>query len=151
MRRMRDLIGPLAAFMLAAAVVARRLDALEVRGRSMLPTLHPGDRLLAARLRRAPRPGEIVLAADPRDPSRELVKRVIAADASGVRLGGDNAAFSTDARAFGAVPAHAVRWRVVARYWPVRRIGRLPASPRLESVDDGGEPAMRHPGEPRGG
>lgn len=124
MRRLRGLVGSLA-FVLAAAVVARRLDAVEVRGRSMLPTLCPGDRLLAVRLRRAPRPGEIVLAADPRNPSRELVKRVVTADASGVRLRGDNPAFSTDARVFGAVPAQAVRWRVVARYWPIRRAGRL--------------------------
>ena len=48
--RPRGLIWPLA--LLLGAVAARRwTDVVEVRGRSMLPTLLPGDRLLVARLR----------------------------------------------------------------------------------------------------
>jgi nickel-type superoxide dismutase maturation protease len=95
----------------------RRLDVVEVRGRSMEPTFRPGDRLLVVRAR--PRVGDVVLAADPRAPHRELIKRVARIDADGVWLAGDNAERSTDARTFGAVPSTEVRWRAVARYWPL--------------------------------
>jgi nickel-type superoxide dismutase maturation protease len=146
MRRVRGLIGPLVACLALALALARwRLDVVEVRGRSMAPTLLPGDRLLALRLRRVPRPGEIVLAPDPRDPSRELVKRVQAVDATGVTLRGDNPAFSTDARAFGVIPADRVGWRIVARVWPVRHAAPLHRRPRLEVLDEGGEPACAVP------
>jgi nickel-type superoxide dismutase maturation protease len=112
---------------LAAGAAARRwLDAVEVRGRSMSPALVPGDRLLVEAWsfeRRMPRPGEVVLAADPRRPGHELVKRVAAvdADAASLDLRGDDPGASTDSRAFGAVPIAAVRWRVLARYWPLTR------------------------------
>jgi nickel-type superoxide dismutase maturation protease len=108
----------------ALVAAARRLDVVEVRGSSMSPTLMPGDRLIVVRTRRA-RPGLVVLAADPRDGSRELVKRVSAVSDAGVTITGDNPAASTDGRAFGAIPAEAVRWRVALRYWPPRRIGRV--------------------------
>ena len=105
--------------LVAVAVIARRwLDVVEVRGQSMSPTLLPGDRLLVARLVRAPMPGELVLAPDPRASSRELVKRVAGVGGSNVVLRGDNPVASTDARTFGSLPASAVRWRVVLRYWP---------------------------------
>ena len=112
----------------------------------MAPTLLPGDRLLAIRLARSPRVGEVVLAPDPRATSRELVKRVAGIDGNAITLRGDNPAASTDARSFGQLPVSAVRWRVVLRYWPRDRIGRLPASPpRLAFVDEGGEPACPFP------
>ena len=143
--RPRDLLWPLLA--VAALIGARRwLDVVEVRGRSMAPTLLPGDRLLVARL--PARPGDVVLAADPRRRERELVKRVTRIDALGLTLRGDNPAFSTDARDFGVVPADAVRWRVVARYWPLDRIGRIPpavAPTPLDLLDVGGEPACTFP------
>ncbi|HEX9634819.1 MAG TPA: nickel-type superoxide dismutase maturation protease [Candidatus Limnocylindria bacterium] len=116
---------------LAAGAAARRwLDAVEVRGGSMAPTLLPGDRLLVESstfTRRRPRAGELVLAPDPRDPARELVKRVAAADseAGKLELRGDAPGASTDSRAFGAVPSASVQWRVLARYWPPSRVGRL--------------------------
>jgi nickel-type superoxide dismutase maturation protease len=150
MRRARGLVGPLVACLALAAVLrlaARTLDVVEVRGRSMAPTLLPGDRLLVARLDRAPRRGEIVLAADPRDPERELVKRVAAVEVGAVRLRGDNPQFSTDARVFGAVPISTVRWRVVARSWPLSRIGRPGPAPdgAFGFVEEGGEPACAVP------
>jgi nickel-type superoxide dismutase maturation protease len=116
---------------LAAAAAARRwLDVVEVRGTSMAPTLLPGEWLLVERrtfTRRSPRAGEIVLAPDPRDRTRELVKRVVAVDeaAGTLELGGDAPNASTDSRAFGAVPIADVRWRAVVRYWPSARAGRL--------------------------
>jgi len=127
---------------LAGLLAARRwLDAVEVRGRSMVPALLPGDRLLVVLA--PPRSGDVVLAPDPRAPSRELVKRVAAVDRLGVHLRGDNRAASTDARTFGAVPHADVRWRAVLRYWPIDRFGPIPAAPHLE--EQGGEPACSFP------
>ena len=110
--------------LLAGLVLRRRLDVVEVRGRSMAPALLPGDRLLVGRLG-PPRVGDVVLAVDPRDRRRELVKRVSGFDTGGVMLQGDNLSRSTDARAFGALAPSAIRWRVIGRYWPVDRIGRI--------------------------
>jgi nickel-type superoxide dismutase maturation protease len=112
----------------AVNVAARRwLDLVEVEGTSMAPALVPGDRLLVESLSyrsRAPRVGDIVLAADPREPTRELVKRVATSGGS-LELRGDAPDASTDSRTFGAVPATAIRWRAVFRYWPLSRAGRL--------------------------
>ena len=105
-----------------AVVAARRLDVVVVRGRSMAPTLLPGDRLVAARLTRSPRRGEIVLAADPREPGRELVKRVSSVTGGRVALRGDDPAASTDGRTFGDLRADTMRWRVIARCWPPGRL-----------------------------
>ena len=141
--RPRGLVWPL---LLAAALIGARrwLDVVEVRGRSMAPTLLAGDRLLVARL--PARPGDVVLAWDPRGHARELVKRVTKVDAFGLTLRGDNPAFSTDARQFGAVPAQAVEWKVVARYWPPGGIGMIPRAPQhLDPLDEGGEPACAVP------
>jgi nickel-type superoxide dismutase maturation protease len=116
---------------LAAVATARRwFDVVEVQGSSMAPTLVPGEWLLIERrtyARRPPRVGEIVLAADPREPTRELIKRVASVDgtAGNLDLRGDAPDASTDSRTFGAIPMSAVRWRVVARYWPVTKSGRL--------------------------
>lgn len=122
---MRGLVGPLIACLAIAALVRRVVDVVEVRGPSMLPTLRPGDRLLVVRTARPARVGEVVLALDPRDARRELVKRVAAVTSDEVMLHGDNPAFSTDGRTFGSLPASAIRWRVVARCWPLDRAGRL--------------------------
>jgi hypothetical protein len=110
----------------------------------MAPALLPGDRLLVLRAR--PRVGDVVIARDPRDRGRELVKRVARLGTDGVELRGDNPAFSTDARTFGAVDRDAVGWRAIARTWPLDRLGRIPAPRRrLEPVDEGGEPACAVP------
>jgi nickel-type superoxide dismutase maturation protease len=121
-------LGTLAAVGAAAVAGGRWFDLVEVRGRSMAPTLLPGDRLFVEGVtyrRRAPRSGEIVLAADPRQRSRELVKRIGLVDPStkSAELGGDAPEASTDSRTFGPVDLADVRWRVVARCWPPGRIG----------------------------
>ncbi len=115
----------------AAVAFARRwLDVVEVQGGSMAPALLPGDWLLVEHrtytLRR-PRVGEIVLAADPRQPSRELIKRVASVDSKTdtIELAGDALDASTDSRTFGTIPASEVRWHAIARYWPPERVGRL--------------------------
>ena len=132
MSRRRPLVALLgAAAGVAAGVAASRwLDVVEVRGHSMAPALLPGDRLLVesrSYLSRVPRPGEIVLAADPRQGDRELIKRVATVDeaAAAADLRGDAPDESTDSRAFGAVPLAAIRWRAAFRYWPPERAGRL--------------------------
>lgn len=124
-RRAGEDAGPVAE---VALNPLRALDAVEVAGTSMAPALEPGDRLLVESWtfrRRAPLPGDVVLAADPREPDRELVKRVVAVGDAGIFLRGDNPA-STDSRTFGAIRADAVRWRAAFRYWPPRRVGRVP-------------------------
>jgi nickel-type superoxide dismutase maturation protease len=109
---------------LLAILAARRwVDVVEVRGRSMAPTLLPGDRLVV--VRGVPRSGAIVLAADPRDRQRELIKRVARIDAAGIHLRGDDPGASSDERTFGPLPRTAVAWRVVLRYWPPGRIGAV--------------------------
>jgi nickel-type superoxide dismutase maturation protease len=110
------------AFLAAWLLLRDRIDVVEVRGRSMLPGLHPGDRLVVVRTD-VIRAGDVVLAPDPRDRHRELIKRVAAVDATGVTVRGDNVRESTDARTFGVLPAGSVRWRAVARYWPPGRAG----------------------------
>jgi nickel-type superoxide dismutase maturation protease len=137
--RHRALI-PVVLSAVAVAASRRFLDVVEVRGRSMTPTLLPGDRLLVVRA--PPRRGDVVLALDPREPSRELIKRVTSVGAIGVRLRGDNPAASTDARSFGVIPHSAVRWRAVLRYWPIGRFGRIPT---MRDVEEGGEAACPFP------
>lgn len=129
MRTMRGLIGPLIASVTIAVLARRLIDVVEVRGRSMLPTLRPGDRLVVVRSIRPARVGQVVLALDPRDAGRELVKRVAAVAPDGVTLHGDNPALSTDGRTFGSLPNAAIRWRVVGRCWPLDRAGRLAPRP----------------------
>jgi nickel-type superoxide dismutase maturation protease len=100
-----------------------------VTGESMLPGLRPGDWLLVDPLafrERLPRPGELVVVPDPRQPERLLVKRVHSTEEDGrVHLAGDAREQSTDSRAFGPVQADDVRGRAWARYWPPDRLGRV--------------------------
>jgi nickel-type superoxide dismutase maturation protease len=113
----------------AAGVYGNRwVDVVEVRGRSMVPALLHGDRLLVESLsfrRRQPRAGEIVLARDPRQPERELIKRISAVDdaSRSAELSGDAPEASTDSRTFGPVALADIRWRVASRLWPPGRIG----------------------------
>jgi len=100
-----------------------------VAGGSMEPTLQPGDWLLVdptAYRRRAPRPGQLIVAPDPRQPERELVKRVAAVDLDGrLLLAGDARDASTDSRTFGAVDPATVRGRPWFRVKPLEGFGRI--------------------------
>ena len=84
----------------------------------MLPALRPGDCVIVDRAAR-PRAGEIVLARDPRDAARTVVKRVARCEAGGAlwRLG-DTRAASTDSRAVGAFAPELLLGCVRWRYWP---------------------------------
>jgi nickel-type superoxide dismutase maturation protease len=98
-----------------------RFRAYLVEGDSMLPALAAGDYVLvdlADYRKRPPRPDDVVLARDPRDPSRSLVKRVQWLEPDGsVWVLGDNPARSTDSRTFGAIPPDLILGRLRRRYW----------------------------------
>ena len=96
----------------------------------MAPRLLPGDWALAT-APRGLRPGDVVVAEHPERPGFELVKRLHlppgeapgeagAATRAWLVLG-DNAARSTDSRAFGPLAAERIKGRVRAVYWPPRR------------------------------
>jgi signal peptidase I len=107
-----------------ARYLRQRYTRYAVAGESMLPTYRPGDFLLVdtwAYRRRSPAAGEVVLARDPRDASRVLLKRIAGVNPDRtVELAGDHAAASTDSRDFGPVPPSLVAGKVVRRYWPLR-------------------------------
>ncbi len=130
---------------LAAAAWRLRPGLVEVRGRSMVPTLEPGDLALVVRVRR-PRRGWVVVLERPDRPGLEVVKRVIAGPGDlapdGGALGpdewwieGDAPTASTDSRRIGPVATGAIRGRAVAVCWPPGRWSvvrsRRPALPTL--------------------
>ena len=95
----------------------------------MEPTLRDGDWLLvdpdAYRLRK-PRPGELIVAPDPRAPERVVVKRVAFVDADErLRVGGDHPAHASDIEAVGPLVASALIGRPWFRYWPLERLGPI--------------------------
>ena len=92
---------------------------IAVAGHSMLPALRDGEFLLFTSLI-APRRGDVVVAKDPRDERRWVVKRVREARADAFDLGGD-----LDGHDVGWVPRAALLGRVVFRYWPPSRAGFL--------------------------
>jgi nickel-type superoxide dismutase maturation protease len=101
-----------------------------VVGDSMRPTLEPGDWLLVdpdAYGETPPQTGDLVLAPDPRRPTRLLVKRVVEVhdERRELWLAGDAHDASTDSRTFGSVAASALQGRPWFRYWPLRRFGRV--------------------------
>jgi signal peptidase I len=109
-----------------AAAAAFRAFRVEVAGRSMLPTLRPGDWLVATR-RGSIRRGSVVVLRHPRR-GLDLVKRVASVPGDRVPDGilgpeeylvvGDNPAASTDGRAFGPVAREGIEGVVRFRYWP---------------------------------
>lgn len=100
-----------------------------VSGHSMEPTLHDGDWLLVdpeAYLLRSPRPGELIVAHDPRAPARVIVKRVAVVDSDErLRVAGDHPAHAPGLESVGALVPSAVIGRPWFRYWPPERIGPI--------------------------
>jgi nickel-type superoxide dismutase maturation protease len=125
-------VGAIASFLLgavagAATVLAScRAFTVEVAGRSMVPTLEPGDWLVAVRAGPIRR-GDVVVVRHP-DRDLELVKRVAAlpgdedAEPDRFLVVGDNPEESTDGRSFGPVSRSAIAGVVVARYRPRARL-----------------------------
>jgi signal peptidase I len=91
----------------------------------MQPTLLPGDRVLAFRWG-APRANDVVVFRAPDARATFTIKRVQALTADGdVVVRGDNVNVSRDSRHFGPVPRALVIGRVLYRYLPGARRGRL--------------------------
>jgi nickel-type superoxide dismutase maturation protease len=114
----------------AAFVLVRwRPFRVEVAGRSMWPTLEPGDWALAIGTTRGRRPhiGDIVVLEHPDRPGVELVKRVTEVRNSSTTrpaelwVEGDDPVNSTDSRHFGPVDRSQVRGRLVLVWWPPSR------------------------------
>jgi nickel-type superoxide dismutase maturation protease len=92
---------------------------------SMRPTLEPGDRLIVAGWFTL-RPHDVVVL---REPDRQLtfaVKRVAAVEPNGdIVVRADNPNVSRDSRQFGPVPSRLIVGKVIYRYLPAERRGRL--------------------------
>ena len=95
----------------------------------MEPTLREGDWLLVdpdAYRSRSPRPGELIVAHDPRAEGRVIVKRVATVEADErLSIAGDHPAHALDAGLMGPLVASAVIGRPWFRYWPPDRIGPI--------------------------
>jgi phage repressor protein C with HTH and peptisase S24 domain len=91
----------------------------------MQPALEPRDRLVVWQWARF-KPGDIVVV---REPDRLLtfgVKRVARLEPNGeVVVHGDNPNVSRDSRAYGPVARRLILGRVIFRYLPAERRGRL--------------------------
>ena len=113
-----------------------------VRGPSMSPTLAPGEYVLFDRLayrRGPPRRGDVVLATDPRESRRRIIKRIAGAPGEPVTAGGrtwrlgdgewlllgDAPEQSTDSRDFGPVGREGILARAWFVYWPPNRMRRV--------------------------
>lgn len=93
-----------------------------VDGRSMAPTLAPGDVLLARRARTAS-PGALVVVRWPED-RPVAVKRLVGRDPGGWWVERDSPVEGVDSWSAGPVPADGLLAVVVARLWPrPRRFG----------------------------
>jgi nickel-type superoxide dismutase maturation protease len=97
------------------------LRVVSVEGPSMVPTFRHGDRLLVwlRTPRRTPRVGTIVLVELPDRPLS--VKRLVAVEADGIRVEGDNSFGSTDSRQLGPLPASTLRGVVLRRLTRAQR------------------------------
>jgi nickel-type superoxide dismutase maturation protease len=121
----------------------RRPFRVAVQGESMMPTLRPGDFLLAARSGPI-RHGALVVVEHLGRPGYEMVKRVAAVPGESVQgnvlapdqfwLVGDNSAASTDSRTLGPFPRDAIKGRILFRYWPLPRVDRWWAARATQSV-----------------
>jgi len=121
----RVLCTALGSCVVVTVLVTRRLfQRVQVEGASMMPALAHGDRLVVVRAG-SPLVGDLVALHDPDEPSRLLVKRVVAVLPAGLEVRGDNQVASRDSRSFGLVAPSAVIGRAVYRYFPPTRVGLL--------------------------
>ena len=99
-----------------------------VRGESMMPNFIPGCRLLVSRvsyLFHRPQTDDVVIIRDPRNSTRELIKRIVAVP--GDKMGdivlheneyfvaGDNKDHSRDSRSFGPIQRNLIVAKVVLK------------------------------------
>ena len=101
------------------AAPAPRWGQAVVRGRSMLPTLAAGDRLLVS-YRRSPGPGDVVIVRLPDGTVavKRLVRRVAPADGAGWWVERDNPREGVDSWSVGAIAPQDLLAVAVVRLWP---------------------------------
>ena len=104
-----------------------RVGMVRVHGRSMRPTLHPGDRLVVS-YDVIPAPGDLVVVRLPG--GTVAVKRALRREADGWWVERDNPAEGVDSWSVGSVRDHDVLAVVRRRVWPIWR------SPRRGLVQD---------------
>lgn len=99
-------------------VVGRR-SRHRIEGRSMLPTLKPGDEILynpKAYDQSSPHIGDVVIAQHPQQPALRIIKRVLAVEGSDCWLLGDNRFESRDSRHFSWLPNRLLLGQVECRF-----------------------------------
>lgn len=96
-----------------------RLGLAVVHGRSMLPTLREGERLLVLH-GGMPRAGRPVVVRLP--DGVVAVKRAVRREPGGWWVEADNQAEGVDSRQLGVIPEEAVVARVLGRVWPRPRL-----------------------------
>lgn len=93
---------------------------VRVTGPSMLPLLKPDDEVLVdikAYQQAKPKVGDVVVAKHPEKANVEIIKRITEVFQNDrYFLKGDNSAFSTDSRSFGAIDLTFLRGRVTCRF-----------------------------------
>ena len=131
LRRFVTYVGAALILSLGAIAAIARLGRdwearVAVRGHSMEPLLRDGDWLLVdsgAFARRAPRPGELVVARDPRARDRIVIKRVAGVTPDDrLALAGDHPAHASEGV---SVRPGDVLGRPWFRYWPANRMDRI--------------------------
>lgn len=123
MRRLGPLLG--AAFLIVGFVYLgrRRYARIAVSGHSMEPALRDGDWLLIDRGARAG-VGDVVVARDPREPARVIIKRVTQETPdSRLVLASDHLGHADET--IGSISSGDVLGRAVLRYWPPPNIGSI--------------------------
>ena len=95
-----------------------RIGLVVVSGRSMQPTLLPGDRMLV-RYEAVPAPGDLVVVRLP--DGTVAVKRAVRREPAGWWVERDNRAEGVDSWSVGAIADHDVLAVVSTRIWPIRR------------------------------
>ena len=85
-----------------------------INGKSMLPTLQPGQNVLSVNWFYKPKVGEIVVV---EVNGKEMVKRVQKVDGRHIFVEGDNKEESTDSRYFGPISRDQIKGKVIYRLW----------------------------------
>ena len=128
MRRLGLLLGAALLFLGFGLLRSRRLTRVAVSGHSMEPGLRAGDWLIVDRHVR-PAVGDVVVALDPRENARVIIKRVKEAGTDDeLLLVSDHPAHAGEV--IGPVKPPAVLGRAVLIYWPPSRVGHVVASSR---------------------